>query len=250
MDSLCSLQPCSQAPSFCRKASQSGYGQGEVSFRHIYDVHSLTAILGCGTNWSHGNECCCKRNQTTQHCGCWLFNSYDFSPPWVLLRRSRDVREVLGPHPAVAEEPQAWFPRAVESRQEHWSEALAGGAWGWTTQVRGGDLWDKRTFDTGTVPLHGWEGSFPFPSSLLTCSPHLLMLNLFPLGSHSAPGRLGMGWRRVLDRNWQLLSPLHGHTHWPFAPWGWGTPLAEHLPLCHFWFWSTRIYLKSPQMPL
>lgn len=114
----------------------------------------------------------------------------------------------------------------------------------------GGDLSDKRTFDTGTVPLHGWEGSFPFPSSLLTCSPHLLMLNLFPISSHSAPGRLGMGWRRVPDRNWQLLSPLHGHTHWPFASWGWGTLLAEHLPLCHFWFWSTRIYLKSPQMPL
>lgn len=36
----------------------------------------------------------------------------------------------------------------------------------------------------------------------------------------------------------------------PSAPWSCGASLAEHLPQCHFWFWSSCMSLKSPQMPL
>lgn len=152
-NSCCNLWPCFQAPSFCRKACWCVCRQGEMSCHHTHSEHALLLLWAVGQTEAVGMSPDVKENQTTQHSGSWLFNSYDFSASWVSLRRSRDVCEILGPHPAAAEEPQR-FLMATGRRKGHWSETLGGG-WGWTTWAEVCECWDKRPCDTGTVLLHG-----------------------------------------------------------------------------------------------
>lgn len=75
-----SLRPCSQASLFFRNASQSGYLRIRCHFAMYTKCVASQLFRAAGANWSHGNEHCCKRNQTAQRSGCWLFNSDDFSP--------------------------------------------------------------------------------------------------------------------------------------------------------------------------
>lgn len=120
----------------------SRYGQDEVSFHHIHDVRALQLFRATGHTEAMGMSTAVKEIKLSTA-------EADFSPPWVSLRRRKDVREVLGPRPAVAEEPQASFPTAVGSRKGQWSEALAEDGWGSTTWVRGGwvlgqkDIWHR-----------------------------------------------------------------------------------------------------------
>lgn len=209
----------------------------------------LTAILGCGTNWSHGNEHCCERKSNSSALWKLTFQLLWFFTPLCVTEEEQGCPWDPGTPSTCCRGVTDLVPKGQGSRKGHWSETLAeagGGQHG--REV--GELWDKRTCDTRTVLLHGQKRNIHFPSFLFPCSPHSLILDLFPLSSHWAPGGQGMGWRRVLDRKCHLQAFLDGHRLWSSAPWGHGIPLAEHLPLRLFWFWSSCIYLKSTQMLL
>lgn len=219
-DSCCNLWQCFWASSFCRKVDWSACKQSEMSFHHIHREHALLLFWAVEKTEAMGMSTAVKENQITQHFGSWLFNSCDFSPPWMSLRRCRDVYEILGPHPFPAEEPQAWLPAAMGRRKGLWSEPLqeAGCGWhGWEVC----ELWDKKTCDTRTVLLHSQRRNFHFPSFLIPCSSHSLILDLFPLSSHWAPGGT-WSWGGFWTGNVSSQALLHGHTNWPCAPWGHG----------------------------